>query len=135
MIRSEIESLINRLQAEMESRQQIVKDCNERIERLKPVYEELGEIKDSFCKERESTKAVFEEKGKWQGDKYTAFCNAGDSLDGTLGDYYKRLDEAQDAVNTEIGNLEAKKADQIPLIGHLLSQIKQLWVDFENAVN
>lgn len=133
--KDEIQGWIWAIQNKVNGYKQTVADCEKKIARLEPVYKELGEIKDSFRGARKSTEAIFEEKGTWRGEKHTTFCNDGAALDDMYGNYYRQLDAAQDAVNTKIGELKEKKQELIPIIGSLLAQIEQLWIDFSNAVN
>ena len=117
------------------SYQQIVNDCESKIARLKPVYQNLGEIKSQFKSARKSTENVFNEKGKWCGERYTAFCSAGSALDDACGEYYRRLDAAQDEVNRKIHELEAKKLEMIPIINNLYALIEQIEASVENTFN
>ena len=133
--KSEIQGWIWYANNKKQEYENIVDDCDKKIARLEPVYQKLGEIKDDFRSARKSTEEIFDEKGAWRGEKYTSFCNAGRVLDGACSDYYNQLDAAQDAVNEKIGELKAKKLEFIPLIGKLVAQISQLWVDFQNAAN
>ena len=133
--RSEIEGLIWNIQEKIERYLQTIDDCNKKIARLKPVYRKLGDIKSCFRSARKSTAEIFEEKGTWRGEKHTSFCNDGIVLDNSYGEYYNRLDAAQDAVNSKIGELESKIHELDPLVGKLKAQITQLWIDFQNAVN
>ena len=133
--KAEIEYWIRVAQHKIDKYRSTVKDCNQKIDRLKPVYEALGEAKDEFRSARKSTERIFEEKGTWRGEKNTAFRAAGEGLDSACGTYYNTLDAAQDAVNEKIGELRAKKDELTPLIGKLKAQISQLWVDFQNATN
>ena len=114
---------------------QRLKDCNHNIDRLEPVYSELGRIKSSIRAAKKSTGKIFDEKVSWRGEKYTSFCTAGDMLDDSLETYYKRLDSAQDAVNEAISNLKQEKLRLIPLVGELLAEIKQFSTDVENILN
>lgn len=114
---------------------QRLKDCNNKIDRLEPVYSELGRIKKSFRKARKSTGKIFDEKVSWRGEKYTSFCTEGDNLVDSLETYYKQLDSAQDAVNEAISSLKQEKREMIPIIGGLLSEIEQWSTDVENALN
>lgn len=114
---------------------QLLNDCNDKIDRLKPVYSELGRIKKSFRKARKSTGKIFDEKGIWRGEQYTSFCTAGNTLDDSLKAYYTKLDTAQDAVNEAISSLKQEKREMIPIIGGLLSEIEQWSTDVENALN
>lgn len=114
---------------------QMLKECNRKIERLEPVYSELGRIKNRIRSAKKSTGKVFDEKGIWRGERYTSFCSSGDMLCDTLEAYYKRLDTAQDAINDTISGLKQEKLRLIPIIGNLLAQIEQLSVDVENALN
>ena len=110
-------------------------DCNHKIDRLEPVYSELGRIKRSFRTAQKSTGKIFDEKGIWRGEKYTSFCTAGDNLVDSLETYYKQLDSAQDAVNDAISNLKQEKLRLIPIVGGLLAQIEQFSTDVENVLN
>ena len=114
---------------------QRLKDCNHKIDRLEPVYSELGRIKSSFRAAKKSTGKIFDEKVSWRGEKYTSFCTAGDNLVDSLETYYKQLDSAQDAVNEAISNLKQEKLRLIPLVGELLAEIKQFSTDVENILN
>lgn len=114
---------------------QRLKDCNHNIDRLEPVYSELGRIKSSIRAAKKSTGKIFDEKVSWRGEKYTSFCTAGDNLVDSLETYYKRLDSAQDAVNEAISNLKQEKLRLIPLVGELLAEIKQFSTDVENILN
>lgn len=115
--------------------QNTVENCNKQIDKLIPVYQALGDVKNEFRNARKSTEDIFEEKGMWRGEKYTSFCRAGDTLDSTCREYYKRLDAAQDAVNKKIGELKAKKFELIPIINSLAAQIEDMKTDVENALN
>ena len=115
--------------------QQNIQECERQIARLQPVKRQLGSIKGQFQSARKSTENIFEEKGKWAGEKYTAFCRAGAALDDACGEYYRRLDAAQDAVNTKIHELEAKKAEMLPLISDLFSMLHEAQAKAENALN
>lgn len=133
--KDEIQGWIWNAQAKYAAYKQTVETCDKQIARLEPVYKELCQIKSDFRGTRKSTEQVFRDKGIWRGDKYTSFCNAGDELDAFCGEYYNRLDAAQDAVNEKIGELKAKKKELIPILGGLLAQIEQWRVDIENALN
>ena len=117
------------------SYQQTVKECEQKIARLKPVYQQLGSIKSQFQSVRKSTERTFAERGKWSGEKRTAFYSAGETLNSTCGEYYRRLDAAQDAVNRKIHELEAKKVEMIPIINDLYALIEQIKASVENAFN
>ncbi len=117
------------------SYQQNVNDCENKIARLKPVYQNLGEVKSRFQSARKNTENVFKETESWDGEKHTAFCNAGSALDDACGDYYRRLDAAQDAVNRKIHELEAKKLEMIPIINNLYALIEQIEASVENTFN
>ena len=112
-----------------------LKDCNHNIDRLEPVYSELGRIKNSIRAAKKSTGKIFDEKVSWRGEKYTSFCTAGDNLVDSLETYYKQLDSAQDAVNEAISNLKQEKLRLIPIVGGLLAQIEQFSTDVENVLN
>ena len=112
-----------------------VDECDAKIDRLKPVYKTLGEIKSDILEERNTTASIIETKGTWTGEKHTTFCNDGDTLDSACSQYYDTLDAAQDAVNVKIGELTQKKQELIPLIGKLISQITEWKVEFQNAIN
>ena len=114
---------------------QRLKDCNHNIDRLEPVYSELGRIKSSIRAAKKSTGKIFDEKVSWRGEKYTSFCTAGDNLVDSLETYYKQLDSAQDAVNEAISNLKQEKLRLIPIVGGLLAEIKQFSTDVENILN
>lgn len=112
-----------------------VDGCNDKLARLKPVYSKLGKIKEEFRSARKDTKAIFREKGTWRGEKYTAYCNAGEALDDACQEYYNRLDAAHDAINKEIGELEAARWRYIPIMNGLMRDIKDLETGVENALN
>lgn len=133
--KDEISGWIWNAQTKMNSYQKIVDDCDDKISRLKPVYMQLGEIKNEFRNARKETEAFIQEKGKWSGEKFNSFSRAGSTLDALCGEYYHRLDAAQDAINVRIGEFEAKKLELVPIIGKLLSQISQWWIEFQNALN
>lgn len=133
--RDEIQWWINNAWEKRRRYQQTVDDCDKQLARLEPVYQELADIKSDFKKARANTRQVFSEKGSWRGEKYTAFCTAGDMLDNSCGSYYAQLDAAHDALNRKIGDLKATKRELIPLIGTLWAQIEQWKIDIENAVN
>ncbi len=127
--------MIYNAERQRETYQRRVNYCEEQIRRLRAVYDELGEIKDEFRQTRKSTERIFEEKGKWRGRRYQDFCNAGEKLDSSYGAYYRKLDAAQDAVNTKMGELLAEQSRLIPLIGGLVAQIQRWWIDIENLGN
>ena len=133
--KSEISKLIEAASNDYDRYRTTVKNCDKALKRLEPVYRQLGEIKRNFRVTKNSTVELIEEKRLWTGDRNTSFRNAGESLDSTYRAYYLALDAAQDAVNVKIGDLKAKKASLIPVIGKLWGQIKQWEVDFENAIN
>ena len=113
----------------------IYNDCEQKLDRLRPVYKTLGKIKDDFKTARRNTKEVFAEKGAWHGEKYTAFCSDGDKVDSECEAYYQLLDQAQDTVNVKIGELEAKKLEIIPLLGRVLGRIRQWEREIQNIGN
>lgn len=115
--------------------QKMIEDCNKKIDRLKPVYKELGQIKDTFKTEKNNLLGIFELKGIWVGDTYNSFAEAGEELSAKYANYYQLLDQAQDEVNCAIADLESKKTDIIPMIGQLKRQIVQWGADIENARN
>lgn len=133
--KSDIQGWIWNAQGQYNRYKQIVADCDKQIARLEPVYQALGEIKADFSSARNSTGEVFDQKGVWRGEQYSSFCRSGTTLDGTCGEYYKRLDAAHDAVNVKIGEYKAKKRELIPIIGSLWAQITQWRIDIENALN
>ena len=133
--KSEIQSWIWNARNTYDRYQRIIDDCNKKIARLEPVYNKLSDIKSDFKKARRSTKDIFREKGEWRGRKYNSFCREGDSLDGSMGDYYRQLDIAHDAINSKIGELRAKKRELIPLLGSLLAQIEVWNAEKKNALN
>lgn len=133
--KSEINGWIESARKKVDRYQQTIDSCNKQIARLEPVYRKLGDIKADFHSARKSTEEVFDRKDSWRGDKHTSFRQAGDALDGTCGEYYQRLDAAQDAVNKKIGELRAKKRELVPLVGDLLAQVAEWRVDIENALN
>ena len=49
-LESEIREWIRNAQAEYNRYSRIVEDCNKKIDRLKPVYKALGDIKKNFGK-------------------------------------------------------------------------------------
>ena len=132
---SDIRYKISSAQKQKAAHQKKVDDCETKIKRLKKAYDELGGIKDTFRHTRKSTEKIFDEKGKWRGERYNDFCKAGASLDDAYGRYYRNLDAAQDAVNTKIGELKAERSRRIWLIGELIAQINQWWIDIENLGN
>jgi hypothetical protein len=132
---SEIRNKISNAKRQKDAHQMRVDECERQVRLLRNAYDELGKIKDSFRDTRKSIEKVFEEKGKWRGEKYNDFCKAGESLDNAYGRYYKNLDAAQDAVNTKISELVAERARRIWLIGELVAQINQWWIDIENLWN
>ena len=132
---SEIRNKIYNAERREDEHKMKVDECERQIKRLKSVYDELGDVKDAFRHTRKSIEKVFEEKGKWRGERYKDFCTAGESLDNTYGRYYRKLDAAQDAVNTKIGELKAEKARRIWLIGELIAKVNQWRVDIENLGN
>lgn len=133
--KSEIEKWIESAKNKRTRYQKIVRNCDDEIARLEPVYRELGAIKSDFSSVRKNTLQIIDEKRKWVGDKHNAFCQAGDSFDNVCGDYYRLLDAAQDAVNTKIGDLKAQKRELVPLIGNLWGQIERWKVDLQNIGN
>lgn len=108
---------------------------NEKILRLKLVYDELGSIKSNFRNAKNETKSIFYEKGIWRGDRYKEFCRDGDKLNSMLSDYYKQLDAVQDAINKKIAELKAENTEWIPIIGSLRKQIIDLECAIQNATN
>lgn len=133
--KSEIQGWISDAQRKQETYHKIAADCDKQIARLEPVYRKLGELKENFRSARKSTENIFDEKGTWRGERYKAFCNAGEALDDTCKAYYQKLDAAQDEVNRKIGKLKGKKQEQILLVGRLMKQVTQWQVDIENALN
>jgi len=133
--KSELQGWIWDAQKKYDTYQQIVVDCDNKIARLEPVYKALADIKSDFRSARKSTREIIEEKGTWQGEKHTSFCNAGDALDDICGEYYDLLDYAHDRINERISELRAKKRELIPIIGGLWAQIERWRVDIENALN
>ena len=84
----------------------------------------------------EAARPLFKEKGQWRGEKYTAFCSAGEMLDESLEAYYTtKLDAAHDAINTEIGELQAKKRELAPLVGGLWGDIARWRAELKNLTN
>ena len=124
----EVQSLISKYR-------QIQQDCDDKIARLRPVYNELGNIKSSFRSARKGTETIFDKKGTWRGDTHTSFCTSGAELDSLCGNYYQRLDEAQDKVNLKIKELQAKKMEMIPIINDLMKLLAQLIAEMENIGN
>lgn len=112
-----------------------IESCDIQISRLNSVYKELGRIKSSFQGARNGTEDIFKGKGTWRGETHTGFCNSGSELDRVLGEYYKRLDAAQDAVNKKIAQLKAKKWEFIPMLNDLVAQLQDKKSDIENALN
>ncbi len=123
------------LQNQIGSYRQKVRDYEKQIERLKKVYHELGEIKSMFKKTRRNMEDIFQEKGTWRGETHTSFCRAGEELDSVCGDYYRKLDNAQDRVNKKIAELKAKKSELIPIINRLVALVQDLISEAENAMN
>lgn len=110
-------------------------ECEKQIERLQPIYDELGELKDSLKAVRKKTEETFEEEVKWSGEKHSSFCNSGVQLDGDIKSYYNQLDAAQDAVNKRIADYKAKKYELIPIINGLVETYEDLKTSVQNAVN
>ena len=133
--KSELDALISQAKAKINKYKKTISDCDDKIDRLKPVYKELSEIKDRFKESRNSTKEIFAEKGTWRGEKQTAFRNAGDALDSSYKAYYQRLDAAHDAVNRKIADLKAKKRELTPLIGDLWGNITRWQAELQNLGN
>lgn len=133
--KSEILRWINEAQNTVDRYKRTIEDCNRKIARLEPVYQELGNIKKEFKSAKKSTESIFEEKGNWRGEKQKSFYREGEILDDLSRDYYNKLDKAQDAVNTKIGELKAQKAKLFGIIGDLAGKIQQMWVAFQNALN
>ena len=119
----------------IEQYRRTIAECNKKIDRLKSVYQRLGEIKREFQNVRKMTEQIFEEKGTWRGEKHSDFVDNGIILDNACGDYYMKLDDAQDEVNRKIGVLKAEIADYEPVIGRLRGQIAQWMVELQNARN
>lgn len=134
-LESEIREWIRNAQAEYNRYSRIVEDCNKKIDRLKPVYKALGDIKKNFNNERRSTVNAIQEQSSWRGEKNTDFQEHGSELDDICGSYYNRLDMAQDTVNRKIGELEAKKLELIPIMGRIWGQIERWWVEIQNITN
>lgn len=133
--KSELDKLIRGARNTIFKYKQTITDCNDKIDRLKLVYDELTDIKDSFRKARKETQKTFLEKGTWKGEKYTSFCNDGDAVDSACQEYYTRLDIAHDAINTKIGELRATKRRLTPLIGGLWGDIAKWEAEIKNLVN
>lgn len=134
-LESEIREWIRNAQAEYNRYSRIVDDCNKKIDRLKPVYKALGDIKKNFNNERRSTVNAIQEQSSWRGEKNTDFQEHGSELDDICSSYYNRLDMAQDTVNRKIGELEAKKLELIPIMGRIWGQIERWWVEIQNITN
>ena len=126
---------IDELQSWIWSYQRTVNNCDSQIKRLDAVYKELGSIEKLHDSNRKNTKSFFKEKGTWRGDRHTAFCRTGEELDSILGDYYKQLDVARDAINIQMAKLKAKKWEMIPLINRWSAQIENMKAEAKNALN
>lgn len=126
---------IGELLSLVEAYRNTVANCERQINRLQPVYQTLGELKSDYRYARKKTESVFRDKNSWRGERKISFCRDGDSLDHICGEYYSRLDAAQDAVNSKIGELRAKKLELIPIINNLVALIEEMRTEIENALN
>ena len=134
-LKEDFERWIRNAENTIKSYNNTIADCDDKIKRLQKVYDELAKIKDKLSSNKKQTKAIFKEKGTWRGEKYQAYCNAGEALDDAYEAYYNKVDAAHDAINTEIANLQAKKADLLPLIGGLWGNIAKWKAEIKNLGN
>ncbi len=112
------------------------REFQKKIDKLEPVYKNLREIKKEFKKEKRKMIEIFDDKDiEWRGEKYESFCRAGEDLEKSLNEYYKRLDNALDAINTEIGNLEAEKTNGLGMIDYLNDMYQAMKTSVENTFN
>lgn len=132
---SELNSLIQKAKNTYNRYKTTVGNCDAQIARLKPVYTKLGEIKNDFSSVRKDMTGIIDEKRFWCGEQYNTFCQRGDALDDACRRYYLLLDQAQDAVNTKIGELEAEKRRLVPLIGDLWGQMARWRTELQNLGN
>lgn len=131
-------SLLDDLIGKIQYYRNTIADCNEKIERLKEVYNTLGELKrggSGFNSKKKKLDKISQEKVEWRGEKYNSYKNDVGNLTELCQNYYTALDYAQDNVNNKILELKQKKNEIKLLIGPLQSQIDELKTNVQNALN
>ncbi len=132
---SELKGWIRKAKTTYSRYSNTVSKCNKEIARLKPVYKDLGQIKKDFRTVRKDLSSIIGEKRLWCGEQYNEFQQKGEVLDDACRQYYLLLDQAQDTVNTKIGELEAEKRRLVPLIGDLWGKMAQWETELQNLGN
>ena len=116
--------------------QERIRDCEKKLESLKPAKERIAAAKDAFRDIRRQEKRELNESTDWKGSTKQDFKNRiSDILDENDLYYSDTLDTALDSINDEITRLENKVMEEYGLLGRLGSWINSLANEIENFFN
>ena len=121
----------NRLRTESGQRGAI----QDKIDRLKDAKRILSDEYGYFSGVKSTVEGKVRGIYAWKGAKYDVFSGYASSLMEANKNYYDNLDNARDAINSEIGRLENQLYSQDGLLGQLRSLINTLARKIENFFN
>ena len=107
----------------------------EKIDQLKTAKRTLGNCYDSYSDISRAVKSDISASYEWNGSQYDRFSEFGDSLITANKTYNDNIDEARDAINSEIARLENEIYRQDGIIGQLRAWINTLAHKIENFFN
>lgn len=107
----------------------------EQIERLKSAKSIVSEEKSNFSSIKGRVRTIIDGSYEWKGQSFDNFVRDGDNLNTENTSYYYAVDDALDAINDKITELENRIYSNDGLIGWLRSRINDLWNAIENFFN
>lgn len=123
-------------QAQYDSCEDRIEDCDYLLRRLRSVKESIVELKGEFKNNKKLDKKLHEEDHDWKGSTYNSFSSKMTSLRETNETYYKdSIDHVLDSLNNEITRIENQRMSEYGLLGQLGSWINNLANKIENFFN
>ena len=131
---------IDKIKAELELIVKKVDAIDEKIERLREVYNIIDDAKEAIDETKINQKnkiSVGLYQSLWTGSKAQYFydlCESGELLTSYSG-YVNNIDDVEDAINWEINELEEKKNEKYGILSGLANAWDDLCTKIRNFFN
>lgn len=110
-------------------------DLQEQIERLKAAKETISAEKSEYYSVKLDVQKIAYGFYQWKGDTFDSFSDEAQDLVSHSNEYYLKIDDAIDSINSKITELKNRMEENNDIIGWCRSRLRDIGTMLENLFN